>query len=83
MLIKRKILKKINKWVDSKKILILNGARQVGKTTILKEIETELKSKNKNCIYLNLESFQIADRLNSNPDNIFDFIHEKELFYYC
>lgn len=82
MLIKRKILKKIDKWVDSKKILILNGARQVGKTTILKKIETELKSKNKNCIYLNLESFQVADRLNSNPDNIFDFIHDKKLFYY-
>ena len=82
MLIKRKILIKINKWIDSKKILILNGARQVGKTTILKEIGHALKTKNKNFVYLNLESFQVADCLNVNPDNIFDFIPDKDLFYY-
>ena len=82
MLIKRKVLAEINKWLDSKKILILNGARQVGKTTILKELEQKLKAENKNCIYLNLESFQVADRLNANPDNIFDFAQDKNLFYY-
>ena len=82
MLIKRKVLAEINKWLDSKKILILNGARQVGKTTILKELEQKLKAENKNCIYLNLESFQVADRLNANPDNIFDFAKDKNLFYY-
>ncbi|MEA1937102.1 MAG: ATP-binding protein [Patescibacteria group bacterium] len=82
MLIKRKVLLKINKWLDSRKILILNGARQVGKTTILKELEQKLKAKNKNCVYLNLESFQAADRLNDNPDNIFDFMPDRNLFYY-
>jgi len=82
MLIKRKVLQKINKWLDSKKILILSGARQVGKTTILKELEQKLKAENKNCIYLNLESFQTADRLNANPDNIFDFINDRNLFHY-
>ena len=82
MIIKRKVLVKINKWLDSKKILVLNGARQVGKTTILKELEQKLKAKNKNCVYLNLESFQVADRLNDNPDNIFDFIQEKKSFHY-
>ena len=82
MLIKRKVLKEIDQWLDSKKILILNGARQVGKTTILREIEKKLKKKNKNCVYLNLESFQATDRLNANPDNIFDFISDKNLFWY-
>ena len=82
MLIKRKVLQKINKWLDSQKILILSGARQVGKTTILKELEQKLKAENKNCVYLNLESFQAADRLNANPDNVFDFINDKNLFHY-
>ncbi|MEA2065106.1 MAG: ATP-binding protein [Patescibacteria group bacterium] len=82
MLIKRKVLLKINKWLDSRKILILNGVGQVGKTTILKELEQKLKAKNKNCVYLNLESFQAADRLNDNPDNIFDFMPDRNLFYY-
>jgi len=82
MLIERKVLAEINKWLDSKKILILNGARQVGKTTILRELERKLKVENKNCVYLNLESFQVADRLNADPDNIFDFAQDKNLFYY-
>jgi len=82
MLIKRKVLAEISQWLDKKKILILSGARQVGKTTILKEIKKELEGKNKNCIYLNLESFQVADRLNANPDNIFDFIPDKNLFWH-
>lgn len=82
MLIKRRVLGEINQWLDIKKILILNGARQVGKTTILKEIKKELEEKNKNCVYLNLESFQVADRLNANPDNIFDFISDKNLFWH-
>ena len=82
MKIKRKVLQEINKWLDSKKILILNGARQVGKTTILKELEQKLKAENKNCVYLNLESFQVVDRLNVNPDNVFDFVDDKNLFYY-
>ncbi|MBU4338959.1 ATP-binding protein [Patescibacteria group bacterium] len=82
MQIKRRVLGEISQWLDKKKILILNGARQVGKTTILKEIKKELEEKNKNCVYLNLESFQAADRLNANPDNIFDFIPDKNLFWY-
>ena len=82
MLIKRAILKEIERWLGSRKILVLNGARQVGKTTILRELERKLKAENKNCVYLNLESFQVADRLNDNPDNIFDFAQDKSLFYY-
>jgi hypothetical protein len=77
-MINRLILKKINKWINNKKIIIINGARQVGKTTILKEIMRELESKNKNCAYLNIEAFQIADQLNENPDNIFNFLDKRE-----
>lgn len=82
MLIKRKILGEIDQWLDSKKILILNGARQVGKTTILRELEKELKERKKNCVYLNLESFQAADCLNADPDNVFGFIPDKNLSWY-
>jgi len=74
MFIQRKILESIKKWLKSDKILILNGARQVGKTTILKRIKKELEKQEKNCIYLNLESFQIATQLDENPDNLFHFV---------
>lgn len=48
----RKIENKINYWVEnSNSALLLTGARQVGKTTILKDI---LEKKNINYVYFNL-----------------------------
>jgi predicted AAA+ superfamily ATPase len=42
-MIKRDILEKIVYWLKKDKILVLKGARQVGKTTLLKEIEKYAK----------------------------------------
>jgi len=38
MIYKRDIKENILQWMDRKEILILYGARQVGKTTLLREI---------------------------------------------
>jgi hypothetical protein len=57
-MIKREILSKINKWIGKEKILILNGSRQVGKTTILKEIKRKLEAENKKVIYLLADDFE-------------------------
>ena len=45
-MIKREIIPSILHWIDKEKILILKGARQVGKTTILKQLITNIKDKN-------------------------------------
>lgn len=45
-MIQREILSQILHWVGKEKILILKGARQVGKTTLLQQIIAELKGKN-------------------------------------
>ena len=52
---KRKIMHKLIDWKNSpaRKPLILNGARQVGKTYILREFG---KENYKNTVYINLES---------------------------
>ena len=52
---KRKITEQLEKWKNSsaRKPLILNGARQVGKTFILREFGKEYY---KNTVYVNLES---------------------------
>ena len=42
-MIKRDILAKIMPWVGKEKILVLKGSRQVGKTTLLRQIESEIK----------------------------------------
>ncbi len=46
-MIKREILPTILHWIGKEKILILKGARQVGKTTILKQIMAEIQANNK------------------------------------
>lgn len=51
-MIQREILKKIEKWLGKEKILILKGARQVGKTFLLKEIKKELEKKGAKVAYI-------------------------------
>jgi predicted AAA+ superfamily ATPase len=61
MMYPRDITTNLDRWISKKEILILFGARQVGKTTLLKEI---LKTK-QNAILLNCEIPAIADIIES------------------
>lgn len=54
-MIKRSIQKEIVKSLELKEITIITGARQVGKTTILKEIISDLISAGKKVLYFNLD----------------------------
>ncbi|MEK7168609.1 MAG: ATP-binding protein [Patescibacteria group bacterium] len=47
MLYKRQISSELKKYIHSTEALILTGMRRVGKTTILKQLYSEIKSKNK------------------------------------
>ncbi len=68
----RDITIKAKKYLESDEILLFVGARQAGKTTILKQIKKYLEANNKKHIYyLNLEDFEYLDLLNKTPKNIF------------
>ena len=59
----RRILKtQIMNWINVHKVIILYGARQVGKTTLVKEIAGEIDS---NYFYCDCESYEIQEILNS------------------
>ena len=45
MLFKRKVLPGIMEYMDDKESLVLQGARQVGKTSIMKLMVQELENK--------------------------------------
>lgn len=60
-MINREILAKIKAWLGKEKILILKGARQVGKTYLLKEIKKDLEASGKKVAYL------FADDLDNKP----------------
>ena len=76
----RKILQNIKKWLLEKEIVILNGPRQVGKTSLLKLLKKELVRQGvteKNIFYLNLEEFNILSDLNEDPKNLLKYIVDK------
>lgn len=60
-MIQREILQKINPWLGKEKILIIKGARQVGKTYLLKEIKKDLEKSGKKVAYLP------ADEIDNKP----------------
>ncbi len=51
-MIQREILQKIESWLNKEKILIIKGARQVGKTYLLKEIKARLEKSGNKVVYL-------------------------------
>jgi len=50
---------------------VLIGQRQIGKSTMLKQLYEDLKLKGEICYFLNLDRKNILDDLNINPENLF------------
>lgn len=69
-LYKRKLQHKIKPWLVKPDIVVILGARQVGKTTLLGLLKKELKQKwgdSKNILTFNLEDTDQLSALNRNP----------------
>ena len=66
-MIKREIIPSILHWIGKEKILILKGARQVGKTTILKQLIVDIQNKNTTAeiAYLRADDKENSQILNS------------------
>ncbi|MBS3772329.1 MAG: ATP-binding protein [Bacteroidales bacterium] len=70
---KRHIHDKINAHLNKKEYTIITGARQVGKTTLLRQFYKELKKAGKKVFYLSLENIDVLNALNEHPEKIFQF----------
>lgn len=57
---KRLIQSEIEKWLNKGKVLVVTGARQVGKTTMLKNM---FEAKNNNVLWLNADETRVRTRL--------------------
>ena len=79
MKINRLICPEIEKELENEKILILKGARQTGKTTILKSLEKKLKSEKKETVFLSADDLSRQD-LFENPSVLVDFLGVKYQF---
>lgn len=63
--------KEIEDHVNKKEFTILIGARQIGKTTLLKQLHEILLKQNKSVHFINLDRKDILTELDENPLNLF------------
>ncbi len=75
-LYERKILNKVRKWLNKPEIIVLLGARQVGKTSILKLLMDDMKDKQ--FIYFDLENTYNLE-LFSNTEFFLNYLRGKDL----
>ena len=71
----RHIYNSIELHIDKKEYTIITGARQVGKTTLLREFYKELKRKDKVVHFLSFENVEVLKAVNEHPENLFKFIN--------
>jgi predicted AAA+ superfamily ATPase len=71
MSIPREITSQAEKYLERDEALLFIGARQAGKTTVLRQLETVIKQRNQPAIFLNLEDREILFLLNQSLKNLF------------
>ncbi|MEK9129864.1 MAG: ATP-binding protein [Patescibacteria group bacterium] len=77
MLYKRKIIDEILKFIKLEEIIVLHGARQVGKTHILLWLENYLKNKKEDVYYLDLEDSRYKKILDLGVDEFINHLKEE------
>ena len=70
-MIQRKKQTVIAEHLSKKEFTILIGARQIGKSTLLKQLYEDLNQKGEAVYFLNLDRKEILDELNESPENLF------------
>ncbi len=78
MIISRTILPKIIHWIDKKKILIIKGSRQVGKTTLLNLLKKRLEKEKKQTLYFSIDH-EFDNPIFENSKHFLAFIHQQFL----
>jgi len=81
MSIIRDVTIEAKKYLEDDYILLFIGARQSGKTTVLKQLQQFLNEKQKTVYFLNLEDPEWLGLLNKSPKNLFKIftidLHQK------
>ena len=75
--IKRDIVDNIMSYINDSNIIVLHGARQVGKTHILYYIKNLLYQENKLTYYIDLEDSRFVDLLNQGVEDFILFLQNE------
>ena len=73
MYIQRNIHPEIRKHLSRKEYTIITGARQSGKTTLLRAIYNEVKNEQQSVQFVTFEDRDILSAINKHPEEIFTF----------
>lgn len=77
MLYKRIIADKLIRVIDLEEIIVLHGARQVGKTSIMLWLQNYLAKKKKNIYYIDLEDSRYKKILDTGVDEFINHLKEE------
>ena len=77
MLYNRDAVNKITPWLDSGEIIVLHGARQVGKTSILYYLKDQLTVAGKPVYYIDLEDSRYLRILDAGVDEFLRHLAEQ------
>jgi len=78
-LYKRDIFDQIKKYLDTRDIIVLHGARQVGKTHILYYLQNFLNKNKQICHYIDLEDSRLVQILDKGPQELIKYLQEEGL----
>jgi uncharacterized protein len=73
-LFKRQIVDRIIPFIGDDSIIVLHGARQVGKTHIMYYLQKQLESESQDCLYLDLEDGRILDTLDLGVESFINYL---------
>src|SRR5579871_1329136 len=74
----RNLFEPLAAHLAKKEFTILTGARQTGKSTLLKQLETHCIEQSTPCVFLNLENLDILSVLDEHPLNLLNYLPESE-----
>lgn len=77
MLYKRKIVKEIQEYLFTQDIIVLHGARQVGKTHILYYIKEFLEKNKERTFFIDLEDSRFVDILDKGVEEFVNLLEEE------
>lgn len=72
-MVKRELLEEVIPWLKEKKIVLIKGARQVGKTTLLFQIKELLEREKKQVIYFSVDQ-ELTNPIFSEPKLLLQFL---------
>ena len=74
---KRAVVDEINKYLHSDDIVVIHGARQVGKTSILMYLQEQLETAGERTYYIDLEDSRFVSLLDKGVDELVTYLGEQ------